>query len=436
MSPETTGLVGLVALFALIALRIPIGIAMAVIGYAGICWLLNVEAGTAILGISPFTTQCAYTVSVVPLFVLMGNFASYAGLTKGAYDATNKWLGQLPGGLAIATIGGCAGFAAVCGSTVATAATMCKVALPQMLERKYHPSLATGSIAAGGTLGILIPPSLIFIFYGIITEQSVGRLFIAGILPGLLLASLFMAAIYFTVKMNPAAGPAAAKVSWRARLSALKDIWGVLILFLIVMGGIWGGVFTPTEAASVGCFFAFILLVVKRQLTRENLSESFRDTILTVGMIAVILIGAMIFGYFMATAKLPMALADFISALALPKYGILVAIIFIYIILGCLMDAMAMLLLTLPIIFPTVITLGFDPIWFGVIIVIMMEAAAITPPIGINVFVIAGMVKDRDISMATIFRGIFPFFIAIMICVAILVAFPQIALILPTTMMG
>lgn len=436
MTPEIIGVAAFFFLLALIALGIPVGISMIVIGFAGSCLLLGLQGGVSFLGVSPFTTEAAYTVSVVPLFILMGNFASYAGVTKGAYDAMQKWVGQLPGGLAIATIGGCAGFAACCGSTVATAASMCKIALPQMLDHKYDAGLSTGSIAAGGTLGILIPPSLLFVFYGIITQESVGALFMAGILPGLLLTCLFMVAIYITVKMKPSMSLTVTKASWREKLIGTKDMWGVAVLFLIVMGGIWQGLFTPTEAGAVGCFFAFVLLLAKRRLTRRNLAESFEDTALTVGMIAIVFIGAMIFGYFMAVTKLPMALSNFITALPFNSYGILAIILFMYIVLGCFFEGMAMLLLTLPIIFPTVVALGFDPIWFGVIIVLMMETAAITPPIGINAYVIAGMVKDMDISMSTVFRGIVPFFIAIMVCVAILVAFPQIALFLPSTMMG
>jgi C4-dicarboxylate transporter DctM subunit len=436
MTPEMTGVVGFIVLLVLIALRIPVGISMIVVGFAGIWLLLGAQAGANILGVSPFTTEAAYTISVVPLFILMGNFASYAGVTKGAYDAIQKWVGQLPGGLAIATIGGCAGFAACCGSTVATAASMCKIALPQMLEHRYDAGLSTGSIAAGGTLGILIPPSLLFVFYGIITQESVGKLFIAGILPGILLTCLFMVAIYITVKLKPQMSITVTRASWGERLKGTKDLWGVAVLFLIVMGGIWQGIFTPTEAGAIGCFFAFILLLVNKRCTRRNLAESFEDTALTVGMIAVVFIGAMIFSYFMAVTKLPMALSNYITMLPFNSYGILAIIILMYIILGCFFEGVAMLLLTLPIIFPTIVTLGFDPIWFGVIIVLMMETAAITPPVGINAYVIAGMVKEMNISMSTVFRGIVPFFIAIMVCVAILIAFPRIALFLPSTMMG
>jgi C4-dicarboxylate transporter DctM subunit len=432
MSPETIGVIGIIILFMLIALRIPIGIAMALVGYLGASSILGLEAGTAILGISPFDTAKSYTLSVVPLFVLMGLFASYSGITKETYHTVHRWVGHLPGGLAMATIGACAGFAAVCGSSIATAATIGKVTLPEMKEYGYDDKLATGCIAAGGTLGILIPPSMSFIIYATITEQSVGKLFIAGILPGIFLSALFMLTIYIMTKRNIKLGPPAPKSTWMERLRATARSWGVLLLFFLVMGGIWFGIFTPTEAAGVGTFIAFILVIINKQLSRETIIESLKDTTKTTGMIFVLVIGALIFNYFMAVSKLPMAMSNFVSGLGIPRHGVLTVIIFIYLFLGCLMDTLSMLLLTLPIIFPTVFALGFDPIWFGVIMTLLTETALITPPIGMNVFVIGGIAKD--VPLETIFRGIAPFLIALGVCLVILILFPEISLFLPSFM--
>lgn len=432
MSPEITGIVGILMLFLLMIMGVPLGIGMGVIGYAGAWYLTSFAAGVSILGVSPFETGNSYFFAVIPLFILMGMFTFYAGLSKEAYRTVYTWVGHLPGGVAIASIGACAGFAAVCGSTFATAATLGKVALPEMQHYNYNPKLATGSIAAGGTLGILIPPSTAFVIYGLVTEQSIGKLFIAGIFPGILLSALFMASIYITTKRDPSSGPPGAKSNWRDKGKSIINSWAMLILFLVVIGGIWLGVFTPTEAAGVGASLAFLLVLIKRRLTKEVIIESFKSTANTTGMIFLLIIGAMIFSYFMALCKLPMGLADFIANLPLPRYAILVVILFIYLLLGCIMDTLAMLLLTLPIIFPTILALGFDPIWFGVIMVLMVEMALITPPIGMNVFIISGIAPD--VPLSDIFRGILPFLLALIVCLIILVAFPQISLFLPSTM--
>lgn len=434
MSPVAIGIVGLAVLFLIMAIGTPIGFAMALVGFVGFLFIGGTKAAVSMVGLVPYTTVASYIFSVLPLFLLMGEFASSSGLMRDAYRAMHTWLGHLPGGLSMATIGGCAGFAAVCGSSVATAATTTRVCLPEMLEYKYDPRLATGCLAAGGTLGILIPPSLQFIMYGLIAEESVGKLFMAGIFPGILLALMFMLTIYIIAKRTPLMGPAGARASWRQRLATIKDVWGVVILFMLVMGGIWGGIFTPTEAAAVGAFVAFLLVFGRRQLTRQNLIASLMGTIRTTGMCFGIVIGAMIFGYFMAVARIPMELASFVAGLPVPPLGILVGVLLVYLVLGCLMDSLAMILLTMPIFIPVISALGFDLIWFGVILTLMCEMAIITPPIGINVFVISGMAKD--IPMYTIFRGVLPFVVTMAVCVAILIAFPQISLFLPNTMMA
>jgi len=362
----------------------------------------------------------------------MGELAYISGLTREAYSAAYKWLGRLPGGLAIATIGGCAGFAAVCGSSEATALTMGSVALPEMRRHKYDPRLATGCIAAGGTLGILIPPSMAFVLYGLITEQSIGRLFLAGIFPGILLASLFMITIFIWAKRNPSLAPGGPKTSWREKLTAFKDIWGVVILFLVVMGGIYGGILTPTEAAAAGAFSAFLIALVRRRVTRQNVITSFMNTLVVTGFVFVIIIGAVLFGYFMAASGLTTALTEFVVGLPFSRVGILIFILAFYFILGTAMDEYAMVLITMPVLFPVILSLGFDPIWFGVLVVIMMEMAMVSPPVGMTVFVIKGIA--RDVSMYTVFWGAMVFSGAMAVCIAILIAFPQIALFLPNAM--
>lgn len=332
----------------------------------------------------------------------------------------------------MATVGGCAGFAACTGSSVACATVMVPVAAPEMKKYGYDAKLSLGCIAAGGTLGILIPPSTPFVVYAMFSEQSIGRLFIAGIIPGILLASLFMITIYILARVNPKLGPRAPKASWRDRFASLKGVWLVGLLAVMVMGGIWGGVFTPGEAGGIGALGAFFIALGKKRLTKGNVLQSLGSTARTTAMIFTIMIGAMIFNRFLAVTKLPFMLSDFVSGLALPTTAILISILFLYLILGCIMDPLAMVVLTLPILLPTLASLGFDLIWFGVLMTVMTEMALITPPIGVTVFVISGMAPD--VPMYTIFRGIIPFVITMMVCVAILVAFPQISLFLPSVM--
>ena len=432
MSPIEIGVVGVTALFVFMLLGMPIGLTMGLIGFLGLVLISGVDAALIRLGLTAFSSTNSYIISLLPLFTLMGEFAFASGITRDAYDAGYKWIGYRPGGLAIATIGGCAAFAAVCGSSIATSATIGAAALPEMKRYKYSPSLATASVAAGGTLGILIPPSMGFVLYGLITEQSIGKLLISGILPGILLTFLFIIAISIWTKLDPAAGPRGPRSSWRSKVMALKDVWAVLLLFIIVIGGIYSGVFNATEAAGVGVFCAFLIALVRRKLTKENIVTSFKATLVTTGMIFLLIICAQIFSYFVAVSRLSSALAGFIGGLALPPLGILIAILILYVILGCIMEVFSAMLITMPILFPLVTSLGYDPIWFGVITVIMLEMGLITPPVGMNVFVIAGMA--RDVPMYTIFRGIWPFVFAMVVCVVLLIVFPQIALFLPKHM--
>ncbi|MBW2065172.1 MAG: TRAP transporter large permease [Deltaproteobacteria bacterium] len=434
MSPLSVGVIGIALLFVLFASGMPISFAMALVGWLGYIYLGSLDAGLNILGLTFYAGGTSYTLSVIPLFVLMGQFAAHSGMSREIYQTVEKWLGHKLGGLAMATIAACAGFAAISGSSVATAATMGTVALPEMKKYQYGPSLATGTVAAGGTLGILIPPSATFVFYAILTEQSVGKLFIAGIFPGVLLAALFMLTIYVRVRLNPEIAPRGRGATLREKLIAVKGIWGMLILFLLVMGGIYTGVFTPTEAAGIGAFGAFIFSLGKRAMTWRHFVDSLRMTAQTAAMIFIIVIGAHIFGYFLAVTQIPSRLAEFMVQLEVSKYVILVAIVFLYTILGMFLEGFAILVLTIPIIQPLMVDIGFDPIWFGVMVIILMEMSLITPPVGVNVFVIKGVAKD--VPMYTIFRGIWPFWIAMLLCLLILTVFPQIALFLPNTMKG
>ena len=429
MTPLTTGLVGIGVLLIFLLSRMPIGFVMALIGFTGFVYLEGFEAGLGILRIVPYRTFADYGLSVIPLFILMGEFCFFAGLSKDLYDAVNSWLGHLRGGLAMATVAACAGFAAVSGSSLATAATMGTVALPEMKRHGYDDRLAAGSVAAGGTMGILIPPSVILILYGVITGQSIGKLFLAGFIPGVLEAVFYIITIYILCKRNPLMGPPGPKASLKSRITSIRNTWVVLLLFVLVIGGIYWGWFSPTEAAGVGAFGAFVLGLARRRLNWKGIKDSLSATMKSTAMIFVIVMGAMILGYFLAVSRLPFEIADFIGGLGVNRYVILIIILAFYLMLGCIMDSLAMMLLTVPIFFPLVTVLGFDPIWFGILITRTCEIGLITPPVGLNVFVIRGVAKD--IPMQTIFRGIVPFLIADICEVSLLIAIPQLSLFLP-----
>ncbi len=432
MDALTIGYIGFGLLILILFSGIPVGFAMAIVGFGGMVVISGWGAGLGVLRTVPYTTIASYDLSVLALFVLMGTFCFYAGLSQDLYNTVHKWLGHLPGGLAMATVGACAGFAAVSGSSMATAATMGKVALPEMKRYNYDPALATGTIAAGGSIGILIPPSLVLIIYGIITEQSIGKLFLAGFIPGVLEALFYIVTIYILCRRNPSLGPRAPKASFKEMVFSLRATWGVLALFMLVMGGIYLGVFSPTEAGGIGAFGAFIFALSRRRLTGQAFKSSLIDTGRTTAMILIILIGAMILGYFLAVTRLPNELAGLISGLAVNRYITLGGILFSFLLLGAVMDPVAMILITMPVYFPIILALGFDPIWFGIITIRLVEIGLITPPVGLNVYVLKGVAKD--VSMGTIFRGIVPFLIADVFHVALLVAVPQISLFLPSLM--
>ena len=432
MSPILIGIIGIIILFILMASGMNVGIAMAVSAFLGLIYLMGFSQALSILGAAPYRTAAAYTMSVIPLFVLMGNLSFYAGVSEDLYSTTYKLFGHYPGGLAMATTVGCAGFAATCGSSVATAVTMGSIAIPEMKKYKYAPSLAAGSLAAGGTLGILIPPSIGFIIYSMLTDESIGKLFIAGVLPGILLTFLFVLTIYINVRRDLTLGPPGPRFSLREKIASFKGIWSALSLFILVIGGLYGGIFTPTEAGGIGACGAFLLIAVRGKLTFQNLTNVLMETGKITAMCFIILTGANVFGYFMAVTRIPNELADLAIGLPFPPMFIIIFILIIYLALGCVMDSIAMIVLTVPIFYPVVIKLGYDPIWFGVIMVIVMEMALITPPVGMNVFAIAGVAKG--IPLYTIFKGIVPFLVAMVICVALLLAFPQIATFLPRLM--
>lgn len=432
MTPLFVGFIGIGILFIFLFMGMPIGIAMGMVGFAGFAFVRGLDAALGVLITVPYRTFASYDFSVVPLFILMGAFCFHAGLSKDLYNTVYRWLGHFRGGLAMASVGACAGFAAVSGSSVATAATMGTVALPEMERYNYDPALATGSVAAGGTIGILIPPSVGLIVYGIIAEQSIGRLFLAGFIPGVLEAVFYIITIFIICKLNPRLGPPGPRSSWVERMVALKDTWIILLLFLLVLGGIYFGVFTPTEAAGVGAFGAFIFALLRGKLNRQALEDSLFETLRNTAMILIIVLGAMILGYFLAISRLPFILADTIVGLEMNRYIVLTFILVFLLFLGTVIDAPAMILLITPIFYPVALKLGFDPIWFGIIIVRMCEMALITPPVGLNVFVIKGVAKD--VPMYTIFRGIIPFLMADVCHVALLIAVPQLSLFLPSMM--
>jgi C4-dicarboxylate transporter DctM subunit len=432
MDPLTTGLIGLAILVILLFSRMPVGFVMALVGFLGFSYLVSLEGGLRIFAKDVFDIFGSYSLTVVPLFIFMGQIAFYAGISRRLYDSAYTFLGHFPGGLAMATIGACAGFAAICGSTNAAAATMASVALPEMRRYKYSPELATGTVAAGGSLGILIPPSVIFIVYGIMTEQSIGKLFLAGILPGILLSTLFILTIYIRVRLSPEMGPPGPKTSLGEKVRSLAGVIEMLLIFALVMGGLFFGFFTPTEAGAAGAFITLMLALVRRQLSWGGFLTALWESVRISCMVLVIVAGATVFGHFLAVTRIPYNLATWVAGLPLPAWAIMGVIVFIYLIGGCFMDALGMIMLTIPIFYPVAVTLGYDPIWFGVIIVLITEMGVITPPVGVNVYVVSGVAKD--IPLEVIFRGILPLLGALILCNIILIIFPQIALFLPSFM--
>ena len=431
MSPTMVGILGICILIFLIFIRMQIGLSMGIVGFLGFAYIVGIDPALGLLRTVPYTSFANQGMSVIPLFILMGSFAFAAGMSEDLYRTVHKWLGHFRGGLAMATVAACACFAAISGSSLATAATLGKVAMPEMEKYKYDPGLATGSIAAGGSIGILIPPSVILIIYGIITEQSIGKLFLAGFVPGVLEAVFYIIAIVIITRKNPELGPPGPRATLKEKMQSLLKTWEVIVLFLVVIGGIYTGVFTPTEAAGVGAFGTFCFAGLRRKMTWTVFKLSLKNTASTTGMLFLIVLGAMILGYFFSVSRLPFELATMVGELPVNRYFILLIILVVVGLLGTIMDSMAIVLLTIPVFFPMILNLGFDPIWFGILVVRVTEMGLITPPVGLNVYIIKGI---TGVPMGTIFRGLKPFLIADICEIIFLIAFPQITLFLPGLM--
>ncbi len=430
MSPEITGIVGIVLLLFLFLLRMPVAFAMALVGLVGFAYLSGPGPALSLLAQDIFETFSSYPLSVIPMFILMGSFAFASGISKRLFSTTYTWVGSLRGGLTIATVLACAGFAAICGSTAATAATMGKIALPEMKKYKYDDTLAAGTVASAGTLGVMIPPSTVLIVYGILVEESIGKLFVAGIIPGIILSLFFVGVVAILCLRNPELGPPGTATTWMAKVKATGGIIWAVILFFLAIGGLFLGWFSPTQAGAIGAGGALLIGLIRRQLTWESFFEAGKDGLLTGCMVLFIIGGAVVFGHFLAMSNLPFLLADWVGNLPIHPMAIMGIIVFIYFIGGFFMDSMALIVVTIPIFYPIVQRLGFDPIWFGVIIVLTGEMGVITPPVGVNVFVIKGIAPDIPLNL--IFKGIFPFLWALIILTIIIMFFPQIATFLPS----
>lgn len=429
MTPEQIGMIGTVALVVLLLCSMPVAIAMGVVGVVGYAAVISGKAALAMLSADLYDTFSNYNLTVIPLFVFMGQVAFHAGISRRLFAAANSWLSSLKGGLAMATVGACALFGAICGSGPATAATMALVALPEMKRFKYDDALASGTVAAGGTLGMLIPPSVVFIVYGILTEQSIGKLFISGVVPGIVLSGLFCLVIALQCRLNPKLAPPTVRVPWRERWVSLLGVAETLALFAFVMGGMFAGWFTPTEGAAVGAAGSVLVAALGGNCSLKMLWQAGHETIRTSCMVLVIVAGATMFGHFLAVTGLPTGFASWLTALPVSSWVVILMIIAFYLIVGCFVDALALILLTVPIFYPVVRQLGFDPIWFGVIIVLVTQMGVITPPVGVCAYVVSGI--DRSIPLPTVFRGALPFLFALVVMCVLLMVFPPLATWLP-----
>ena len=430
MSELQTGLVGIALLFVLLASSMPVAFAMTLVGVVGFAVAVNVPAALHVLATDYYDVFSSYGLTVIPLFVFMGQVAFHAGISRKLFAAAQNWFGWLRGGLAMATVGACTAFGAICGSGPATAATMAAVALPEMKRYKYHPGFAAGTVAASGGIGMMIPPSVVFIVYGVMTEQSIGKLFVAGIVPGLLVAALFMATIALACALRPGLAPAAQAATWRERFRSLGGVVETLLLFALVMGGMFAGWFTPTEAAAVGAAGSVGIALALRKCSFRMLATAMGETLRTSCMVLVIVAGATVFGHFLQITNVPTELAAWMARLPLPGWGILLTIVLFYLVAGAFLDALALVMLTIPIFYPVVLDLGFDPIWFGVMIVLVTQMGVISPPVGVNVYVVSGM--DRAVPLQSVFKGALPFLGALVVAALLLLAFPEIVTV-PTT---
>jgi C4-dicarboxylate transporter, DctM subunit len=433
MDPVLVGVFGACLLFVFLLMGVPIAFSLMLAGFLGTAYLTSINAALPTVARTVYESASHYPYTIIPLFIVMGSYAEITGISGDLYGAFDKWLRRLPGGLGMATIAAIAGFSAISGSSVASSAAFGKLAYPEMRRFNYSPRLAAGTVAAGATIDFLIPPSLGFVIFGMLTEQSIGKLLISGLIPGLMLAGAFMIILYVWVKFNPNSALSSPEgVSWKEKISALKGIWETVVIFLLVIGGIYTGLFTPTEAAGVGATLIFLMAIWKKKLTLRILLESLLEAVRVSVMVLFLVAGANVFSYFLALSTIPMKVSASIAGLAVSKYAILTIIVLIYLVLGCFLDAISMMILTLPVIFPVVLQLGFDPIWFGVVCVLMMGAGLITPPVGLCVYTVASIAKDAPLE--DVFKGALPFLIAILFVTFLITLYPQIALFLPGLM--
>ncbi len=433
MSPSTVGIVGILLMLAIFMTRMPVAYVMTLVGLGGFSYLISVDAGLNLLPRIFFDTFSSYELTTIPLFVLMGQLAFNSGISRRLYNTAYTFLGNTRGGLAMATVSACTAFGAVCGSSPATAATMATVGIPEMKRFDYSDELAAGSVASGGGLGMIMPPSVVLIIYGILTEQSIGALFVSGILPALMMTLLFIAAIYISCRIHPERGPKGEQFSWLQKFKSLAGLADTVFIFTFVTAGLFFGFFTPTESAAVGVLAILLVTVVRRQLSWAAFVKSLNETLQTSCMILFLVAGAVVFGKFLAVTRIPFDLAAWVGGFDLPPFVIMSIIILIYFLGGCFMDSLGLIMLTIPIFFPIITSLGYDPIWFGIIIVLVTEMGVITPPVGINVYVVYGVAQNMltTISLESIFRGIVPFLLAVVAGIIILMIFPQIVLFLP-----
>jgi tripartite ATP-independent transporter DctM subunit len=432
MSPTLAGIVGLILLFVLIFTKMPVGFLMALLGVVGFGYLVTVDAALNLVAKDLFDVFGSYSLTVIPLFILMGQIAFHSGISSRLFKVAYTFIGHWPGGMAVATLGACTGFSAICGSTNATAATMAAVTLPEMKKYGYRDSLATGVVAAGGSLGILIPPSVIFIVYGIMTEQSIGKLFMAGIVPGILLTVLFILTVVIWATLKPDIAPRGPRTTWKQKLDSLSGLVETMLLFALVMGGLFFGFFTPTEAGAVGAMGTLIIAVARRNIDWKGFVQALFETTRISCMVLVIVAGATIFGHFLAITRIPFDVAGWVAGTHLPSHLVMALIIGVYLIGGCFIDSLAFIMLTVPIFYPVILSMGYDPMWFGVVIVLVTQIGVITPPVGVNVYVVSGVA--RTVPLEVIFKGVIPLLIALVAGVMVMIPFPQIALFLPHMM--
>ncbi len=427
--PMIIGLLGIVLLLVLMFLRLPVSYSMTLVGFLGFSYLRSFSAGLNLLSRDMYEVFSSYSLTLIPLFVFMGYIAYYAGTSSRLFDVAYKFLGRIRGGLAMATVGACAAFGAICGSATATAATMGTIAIPEMKRYKYGDKLATGCVASGGSLGSLIPPSVVLIVYGIATQQSIGQLFIAGIIPGLLITALMLIAIAIYCKLYPSEGPPGEKFTVKEMFRSVLELWETILVFVCVMGGMFIGLFTPTKAGAVGSACILIIVVLQRKLSWKGLWGAITDTLNVSCMVLMLIAGATIFGHFLAVSRIPMELSGIVAGMDLPNWGVMAMICLIYLVAGCFIDALALIMLTIPIFYPIVMDMGYDPIWFGIVIVVIQQMGIITPPVGVNVYVVGGIAK---VPLPVVFKGVLPFLYALIVGCALLIAFPDIVLWLPS----